>query len=153
MVLTHSPAEILATWLIEQGVGRLPDDSTGNWFISVDKMPDESREFGTIPYITVYNRRPSPSGTYSMRDGSRQEFFGWQILTRAAKDTPNKSKGKQIADLLDGIYRQLMIVGTTRYTCQRVKRTMPPTFLKQEEKYNQRIWMMEGTMSLYPEGS
>jgi len=151
MILPNTPAEVLANYIVNQGWAGWPED-VPTWNVSINKLPDVPDQNKGLPWLAVYDRK-AVQDSVRMRTGERGEFWGWQILVRGKTDNDAYSKLSQIATGFDALYLAPIAITTSNYTIQRVKRNDQPTFLKQEERANMRIWTMEGTASIYLQGS
>lgn len=152
MILAHEPSRILAALLVADAFGGWADAVTmPTWSVGMNKMPDEPA-LNKYQVISVFDRK-ADQDSVNMHTGERGEFWGWQILVRGLTDPVTRSKISAIAIAFDALYKRSISVESSTYTVHRIRRTMQPVLLKQEEKANMRIWTMEGFVSIYYEGS
>lgn len=148
MILANFPSEILATYLVAQAFGSWPEAVNPTWRVGTNKLPDDTEAQIGLPYIVVFDRK-ADENSVNMQTGERGEFWGWQILVRGRTDELASPKIGAIAARFDAIYKVPLAISTHTYTIHRIRRTSQPTFLKQEERQNMRIWSMGGFVSIY----
>ncbi len=143
------PAKIVATYLVNQGVGKRPSQNptVEEWVITEDQMPEE----GNQPWITVFDTSGTDQQGRHMRTGDRQEFYAIQVRVRAVGDVEAKAKGEELTAIFDGIYRALVNITEGLFTIHHVKVVSPLTFLKQQERYEMRDHVMSCKVRLYKE--
>lgn len=154
MILTHSAAKILSEYIIGKGYGVRPGNSVpkSSWMVGPNKMPEDSELIAGRLMISTFDRK-ADQNTVNMQTGERGEFWGWQILVRGMTDEAAEAKLIQIGRDFDALYKYPLSIDSSTYIIHRIRRTMQPLFLKQQEKANMRIWTMEGYVSIYLQGT
>lgn len=128
-MLLDSPAEILAKYLVAAGIGYEPGltstttadpSANANWPIYIsfagdgDDMPD--------PMIVIYDYKGLIEGRL-MLNGETIEHYGIHIRLRSLEYSEGFAKSLQIANLLDGIARPTVQLGSTIYRIDAVSRS------------------------------
>lgn len=117
-VMTHPPEKILGQLLRDLGLGSAVGGA-GTWPVFVGSEPTNPDEaitvFGTVGRL---QGRTNP-------DKEMSEMPGGQIRVRSGMYEIGSAKARAIADALDAVYRQIVIVVGVQYLIQHVGRTTP----------------------------
>ena len=115
--LTHSPADIVRTRLIELTLGTNPASNTA-WPIFVSSEPDTPDNC-----ITIYDTLGRDQGRV-MWTGERQEMHGIQVRIRSQTHALGYTKARAIAVALDeSIESDLVTIDATDYCLHSITRT------------------------------
>ena len=140
MPVTKSAAEVLATYLQGQGVALWPDTtSSQDWTITHHSMPNEGDTAADRQWIGVMGIGGDSDNR--MR-GDRPEYHRVQVRIRARTDPDALNKGKAICQLMDDVYDVVVTVDDVNHRLNHVERLIPTTFLKEEEKFNMRVYII-----------
>lgn len=123
MTLTHSPAQILAAYLVDQALGTDPSLQAA-WGVYINFMPD---------HTGVNDNMISVRDTTGLKEsrcmnGVVSEFPGIQIKIRSKTFSEGWAKVKAIANALDvvaGASTNIGGTGGTDYTLANLSRTSP----------------------------
>ena len=127
--MNHSPAYIIAQFLIEEGIFIDPSES-GNWPLYVGLLPDGS---------DVDHDVAACLDTESIKDGrifeDGENIFheGFQIIIRAEEYNTGYQKAKEVTSILEVIFRDEIVISGTTYRIDNVTQTTGVVVLGQEE--------------------
>ena len=144
-MIVESPANVLATYLVSRGVGAWPSATAQPWTITYANLPNEGQALSDRPWVALYDTgaRQDPGRMRRLNaEFGRSEYPQVDVRIRASSDEAGLAKGKEIADIFDDIYMLAVVVDGITYTVQHVQRLGRPAFLKQEEKYNMRVYVL-----------
>ena len=113
--LTHSPAYVIRQLLVDESLATI---RTTTWPAFVSSMPDGPR----VPdnAICLYNTTARGHGR-ALTDGEQQGHEGIQVLVRASNYDDGRTKTQAVKEKFDtGVYRQLVVVGSSTYHVQSV---------------------------------
>lgn len=140
--LDHSPADILAAWLIAEGYGTRPS-ANGLWPIYVNFMPGGNNEA-----ICVYDTVGTNDGR-SHRDGELIEHPGIQIRFRANDHRTGYYKADTIAkEGLDTINQAPAVINSSNYLIQNAKRTGNINSLGEDPATRKRIFTVNALLTV-----
>lgn len=142
--MLNSPAEILRASLIAGALGVLISTSpTGAWPIFVGHMPDTPDNV-----MCVYDTAGIKDGRL-MRTGKTIKHFGWQVRVRATEYDDGFVKIAMVADYLDTVLRETVVISSVTYVIQSVTQTSGPFSIGQESEAKRREnFTLNGTMTL-----
>ena len=140
VIVSHSPAQILAQLLIDLGLGNAP--TTGgnqpSWPVVADNEPK------------------SPDNTITVTDttsiifdgdshGGRNEFYGFQVKIRSGTHSIGWPKAKAIATAMDTFKAQeTVVVNGTSYCVGQIIRASGPLRLGPEAGNSRRAFTVNG---------
>jgi hypothetical protein len=125
-----SPASVLATYLIEQGVVTTP--TSDDWPIYVSSLPHAPDDL-----VAAYDTTPVKDARTML--GPVVQHYGVSFTVRAVDYVEGWSKIQSIAMALDSIIRSTVVCGASTYFIQAVSRTSGPTSLGREEGTKRRV--------------
>lgn len=135
------PAEALAAYLVSQGIGS--EVGSGQpWPIYVGHMPDTPDEA-----LCVYDTVGIQHGRIQ-ETGETQEHHGVQIRVRAMSYPVGRNKAVGIAQTLDAILRNTVVVGSDTYFIQSATRTGGIPYLGLEKDGVRRLFTVNALLSL-----
>jgi|GEM_PF-4541833 len=129
--MNHSPAYIMAQYFIEEGLLTDPS-SSGDWPVFVGILPDDN-------ILDLDHDIAACIDTASVKDGRIFEdgenifHYGFQILIRATNYNTGYQKAQELADTLELIDRDTVIISSTTYRLDNVTQTTGVVVLGQEE--------------------
>ncbi len=126
--MAHSPADILRYYVISQNLATLPDTS-GLWPGYANFLPDEG--YNAILFTDTTARNDGRD----IRSGQVINHPGVQMLFRGKTQPLAYNKGKEVQDLIDTIYRQIVTIDSTDYKIDSVTRNGTLIPLSMEEHY------------------
>ena len=141
--MLHSPAEILRASLIAGGLGVLRSESPlGDWPIFVGHMPDTPDII-----ICVYDTAGVKDGR--LMTGKTIRHHGWQIRVRTTEYDTGFVKMEMLADYLDTVLRETVVIDGITYVIQVVVQTSGPVSIGQEPDAKRREnFTLNGIMTL-----
>lgn len=140
--LNHSPAYVLRQALVDLGLGTDPADN-GDWPVIARKEPDEPDDV-----ITIYNTAGRDLGR-TAPDQRRIELYGTQVRVRASTPSGGNSKARAVANTLDALYLQTVLVDGTRYEIAHFARTTDVLDLGVDSPVtNRSVFVVNGLLSL-----
>jgi len=114
--LTHSPADIVRSLLVDLGHGTVPSAGS-TWPVFVGNEPNSPDDA-----ITVYDTTSRMDGRTQV-DGQQHEHHGVQIRIRNGNHVDGYTKARAIAVALDETaYQNTVTISSTSYTVQCVSR-------------------------------
>ena len=142
--MLNSPAEILRASLIVGSLGVLISTSpTGAWPIFVSHMPDTPDNV-----MCVYDTAGIKDGRL-MRTGRTIKHHGWQVRVRAIEYDDGFVKIVMVADWLDTVLRETIVISGITYVIQSITQTSGPFAIGQEPEAKRReAFTLNGTMTL-----
>jgi hypothetical protein len=126
--MDHSPAYIIAQYLIGEGLLVGPTDS-GDWPVRVGSLPDGK----LIPDNAVACIDTAPEKDGRLMIGENIFHYGVQILLRAKKYNIGYAKASAIASNLELVARVQEIIGAKTYRIDNVSATTGIVAIGQEE--------------------
>ena len=117
---SESPADILAQWLIDLGLGVDPDVTDDDWPVYFGHMPDET---GTPDNaIAVYDTGGTDDGR-TMVDGARAKHPGFQVRVRGSSYTVGWNKISAIEVTMSAVLRTPVSRGGKTWLLENVSQT------------------------------
>lgn len=143
--MVGEPEKVIAYYLVTgSGTGLTwpPDDGSdptdGAWTCTYGEMPEESR----LRWVGVF-RTGGRVNSRQMK-GPQNDLYEIQVRFRAENDDVARAKAKAVAAALEAVYQFVVTVEGTGYTINHFSRRNGPTFLKEEERYKMRNFVLNG---------
>ena len=130
-VNTHSPADIVRYWLIQDGHGTLPTNH-GTWPISVGSEQD-----ATDNTLTVYNTGGTNDGR--VMQGEKQGLEGVQVQIRATTEPVGWAKARSIQKAMEDALDEYINVNGTPYSIGNFARIGDVLPLNQQKPQSSRL--------------
>jgi len=127
-VLEVTPAYILASYIIQEGVGDMndPDSSLGAiWPLYVSYMPDGKNIQTNCG--TLYDTSGIKEGR--LMEGEVVEYHGVQLRIRSGEYNEGWAKVEEIVKALDTVRNEIITVSDVEYKICNVMRSGPPVSL------------------------
>lgn len=112
-LLHHSPSDIVATLIVQLGLGT----DGGDWPVWVDLEQDKPDEAITVQNtLGIYHGRTWP-------DSKGNEHYGFQVRVRGKISPEAWDKIKSIVEDFDRVKNETVSIGTYQYLVATLKRT------------------------------
>lgn len=142
MILSHSPAEVIQKYLLDQGVGALFSDAA-DWSVYRDTMPSLEPD----QLIVVNDTTPVLDGK-DMKSKETIQHPGIMVRVRSLDSDDGKYKGVEIEAALDAIEATQVEIDGYFYLIQAFNITSGLTFVGQEERNNRFLFSINGTLTI-----
>jgi len=133
--VNHSPAYILANYLIGEGLLQDPSES-GGWPVYVGQLPDGPE----APDDAAVSIDTTPVKDGRVMGGAALFHYGVQLLLRSEGYNEGYAKAVDVAGALDGVDDDLVVLGANTYKLVNVSQATGVVALGQE-KGTKRRWM------------
>jgi len=127
--MNHSPAYILAQYLINEGLVIDPQDS-GDWPVYVGMLPDDENVKDNI--VACMDTEPLKDGRI-FEDGENIWHYGFQTLVRAVRYNTAYEKAEELAENLETVNRDEITISSSTYRIDNVSQTTGAVSLGQED--------------------
>jgi len=127
--MNHTPAYIIAQYLIGEGLLTAPDES-GDWPVYTGILPDSPEVKDDI--VACMDTAGIKDGR-SMESGVSLFHQGFQILLRATEYNVGYAKAQDLADALAEIQNEEEVILDTTYEINNVTQTTDVVIVSQEE--------------------
>lgn len=134
-VTTHSPARILAAYLVAQSLATAHDSGSA-WACFDNFMPDD--EAVSDSAIAVYDTGGAQSGR-QVSNGDPIEFPAVQVRIRSLSDDAAWAKAKAIAAAMNALTSGSVSLGGSDYTLRSVSQQSPVLPLGRERGPRRRV--------------
>jgi hypothetical protein len=127
--MEYSPAYIMAQYLIDEGLLISPGDS-GDWPVFVGSLPDGDDAADEV--VMSMDTSPVKDGRI-FENGENIFHYGFQLLIRATAYNTGYAKAQALADNLESIRRNTLVISSTTYRIDNVTQATGIIVLGQED--------------------
>lgn len=135
--MNHSPAYIMAQYLIGQGLAKDPGDS-GDWPIYVANLPDGENVVSDA--VACMDTAPVKDGR--VMEGEAIFHYGVQLLVRTSDYTTGYAKGEALIENLETINNFQVDIGGDAYIIQNVSPTTGVVAIGQDDRSRREMFSL-----------
>lgn len=134
--MNHTPAEIIQSFLVEEGLGNTPVNINTEWPIYVAFLPDTQSPANAL---CVMDSTPIRDGR--LMTGKTILHFGIQVLLRSLDYNAGYFKSGMIFEALEEVQNAEVVVDSTTYIVKNVSPSSGVLPLGMERETAKRRWM------------